>query len=77
MDDEKENYNDTERPSKGTIRSHYVLIMCLAKIWKILTAQIREEIFYSLEYHGMFLKKKDTIEERAEQTTTPGHWPNV
>ena len=41
-------------PSKGTAPSNYRPITCLPRMWKILTAQIREEIYYSLTSSGLF-----------------------
>ena len=41
-------------PSKGTAPNNYRPITCLQMIWKILTAQIGENIFYSLTRHGLF-----------------------
>ena len=35
-------------PEKGTCPNNYRPIMCLPMMWKILTAQIRQEIYYSL-----------------------------
>ena len=35
-------------PSKGTAPNNYRSITCLPMMWKILTAQKREEIYYSL-----------------------------
>ena len=35
-------------PSKGTAPNNYRPITCLPMMWKILTAQIREKIYYSL-----------------------------
>ena len=40
--------------SKGTAPNNYRPITCLPMIWKILTAQIREEIHYSLTSCGLF-----------------------
>ena len=39
---------------KGTSSNNYRPIMCLPVIWKILTAQIKEEIYYSLISCGLF-----------------------
>ena len=39
---------------KGTTLNNYRPIMCLLVMWKILTAQIREEIYYSLISHELF-----------------------
>ena len=44
--------------SKGTTPNNYRLIMYLPMIWKILTAQIREEIYYSLTIYGLFPKEQ-------------------
>ena len=41
-------------PSKGTTPNNYRPITCLPMMWKILTAQIREEIYYSLTSYGLF-----------------------
>ena len=41
-------------PSKGTAPNNYWPITCLPMMWKILTAQIREEIYYSLTSHSLF-----------------------
>ena len=39
---------------KGNAPVNYWPITCLSMMWKILTAQIREQIYYSLISHGMF-----------------------
>ena len=41
-------------PNKGTAPNNYTPITCLPMMWKILTAHIREEIYYSLTSHGLF-----------------------
>ena len=41
-------------PNKGTASNNYRPITCLPIMWKILTAQIREEIYYSLTSRGLF-----------------------
>ena len=41
-------------PRKGTAPNNYRPITCLPMMWKILTAQIREKIYYSLTSHGLF-----------------------
>ena len=41
-------------PSKGTAQNKYRPITCLPMTWKILTAQIREEMYYSLISYGLF-----------------------
>ena len=54
MDNEKENYPDEERRQKETLLGNYRPMTCLLMMWKFLTAQIREEIYYSLLCHGLF-----------------------
>ena len=41
-------------PSKGSAPNNYRPITCLPMMWKMLTAQIREEIYYSLTSYGLF-----------------------
>ena len=41
-------------PSKGTAPNNYRPITCLPMMWKILTAQIRKEIYYLLTSRGLF-----------------------
>ena len=41
-------------PSKGTAPNNYRPITCLPIMRKILTAQIREEMYYSQSTHGLF-----------------------
>ena len=41
-------------PSKGTAPNNYRPITCLPIMWKILTAQIRGKIYYSLTSRGLF-----------------------
>ena len=41
-------------PSKGTASSNYRPITCVSMMWKILTAQIRENIYFSLTNRGLF-----------------------
>ena len=41
-------------PSKRTAPNNYRPITCLPMAWKILTTQIREEIYYSLISRGLF-----------------------
>ena len=41
-------------PNKGTATNNYRLITCLPMMWKILSAQKREDIYYLLTSHGLF-----------------------
>ena len=43
---------------KGTAPNNYRLITCLPMMWKILTAQIGEEIYYSQTSRGLFPKEQ-------------------
>ena len=43
-----------KNPSKGTAPKNYRPITCLRMMWKILTAQIREKIYYSLTSRRLF-----------------------
>ena len=45
-------------PSKGTATNNYRAMTCLPVMWKILTAQIKEDIYYSLRSRGLFPKKR-------------------
>ena len=45
-------------PFKGTAPNNYRPITCLPMMWRILTAQIREDIYFSLTNHGLFLKEQ-------------------
>ena len=43
-----------KEPSKGTAPNSYRPISCLSMMWKILTAQIREESYHSLTSRRLF-----------------------
>ena len=45
-------------PSKRATPNNYRTITCLPMMWKILTAKIREDIYYSLISRGLFLKEQ-------------------
>ena len=45
-------------PLNETASNNYRFITCLLMMWKILTAQIREEIYYSLISYGLFPKQQ-------------------
>ena len=47
-----------KNPFKGTSPNNYRPIMCLPMMWKILIALIREEIYYLLTSHGLFLEEQ-------------------
>ena len=54
MDDQRKDYINPKDPSKGTALNNYRPITCLPMMLKILTAQIREKIYYSLTSRGLF-----------------------
>ena len=55
-------------PQNGMIPSNYKLITCLPMMWKILTAQIREEIYYSLVCYGLFPEKQKECHKETRGT---------
>ena len=65
MNDQKEDHSDPESPHKLTVTNVYRPIMCLPMILKILTAQIREEIYYSLINHRLLPKEQRTCRGRT------------
>ena len=55
-------------PHKRTAPTNYRPIMCLPVMWKILTAQIREQIYNSLISRRIFpTNRKDATRERKTQ----------
>ena len=54
MDDQRKDYINPKGPWKETAPNKYRPITCLPMMWKILTAQIREKIYYSLTSCGLF-----------------------
>ena len=55
-------------PYKGTAPNNYRSIMCLPLMWKILTAQIREKIYYSLISCEIFPKEQKGCHKRNRDT---------
>ncbi len=58
MDDKGENYPDPKRPLKKNQPGNYRPITYLPMMWKVLIAQIKEEICYSLVSRGVFPKEQ-------------------
>ena len=59
-------------PSKGTAPNNYRQITCLPMMWKILTAQIREKIYYSQTIRGFSLtNRKDAAKDPEAQQNYP------
>ena len=55
-------------PYNGTAPKNYRHITCSTMMWKILTAQIREKIFYSLTNYGWLPDKKDPEAQQSYST---------
>ena len=55
--------------SKGTDPNDYRPITCLPMMWKILTAQIREKIYYSLTSRGLFPDEQKGLRKGSRGTT--------
>ena len=56
-------------PNKGTVPNNYRPITCLPMMWKILTVQIREEIYYSQTSRGLFLDEQKRCCKGSRGTT--------
>ena len=56
-------------PSKGTIPNNCRPITCLPMMWKILTTQIREEIYYLLSSCGLFSEEQKGCSKGSRGTT--------
>ena len=55
--------------TKGkTFPNNYRAITCLPMMWKILTAQIREEIYNSLISHGLFPEEEKGCRKWTKKT---------
>ena len=55
-------------PSKGTAPNNYRPITCLPMMWKISTAQIKEEIYYSLISRRLFPDEQKGYRKRSRGT---------
>ena len=69
MDDEGENYSDPERPLKRKYPQQLLMgnITRSPMMRKMLTAQIKEEMYHSLECRGLFLEEqKGWVNSRAD-----------
>ena len=58
MTKRKDHMDDQKDPLKGTTPNNYRLTTCLPMMWKILMAQIREEIYDWLTSNGLFSKEQ-------------------
>ena len=68
LDYQRKDHIDPKDPSKGTALNNYKPITCLPMMWKILTAQIREKIYYSLTSRGLFLDEQTGCRKRSRGT---------
>ena len=67
MDDQGKDHYNQKWPQKGTASKNYRPITYLTMMWEILTAQIREEIYYSLMSNGLVPKKtKDALSAQEQ-----------
>ena len=55
-------------PHKGAAPNNYRPIPCLPMMWKILTAQIREEIYFSLTSRRLFHKEQKGCRKLSKGT---------
>ena len=55
-------------PLKGTAPTNYRPMTCLPMIWKILIAQIREQIYYLLTSRGIFPNEQKGCRKRTRDT---------
>ena len=55
-------------PRKVTVPNNYRPIPRLPMMWKIFTAQIREEIYYSLTNHGLFPEEEEVYRKGSRGT---------
>ena len=67
MDNQRKDYSDPERPHKGTASNNNRSITCLAMTWKILTVQIREEIYYLRKSCGQFPEESKRFRREPEE----------
>ena len=58
----------SKRPHIGTAPNNYWAITCLPMMWKILTAQIKEEIYNSLISRGIFPDEQKGCRKRTKGT---------
>ena len=56
-----------KHPNKGNAPNNHRPITCLPVMWKILTAQIREEIYHSLTSRGLFPDEQKGLLQRIQR----------
>ena len=57
-----------KEPSKGAAPNNYRPITCLPKMWKILIAQIRKKIYYSLTSRWLFPDEQKGCRKKSRGT---------
>ena len=57
-----------KKTGKGTAPNNYRPITCLPMMWKILTAQVREEIYYSLTSRRLFPEEQEGCRKGSRDT---------
>ena len=68
MDDQTKEHPDPERAPKTTAPNNYRSITCLPMMWKMLSAQIREEIYYPLINRGLFPEEEKGCRKETRAT---------
>ena len=68
MDNQREGNFNSKSLLKRTAQTNYRPITCLPMMWKILMAQIRKTIYYSLISDEIFSNKKKGRRKRARGT---------
>ena len=68
MDDLREDHSDPKRSRQRNPANNYRPITCLPMIWKMLTAQIKENIKYSLTSREIFPEEKKGCQKRSRGT---------
>ena len=68
MDDQRKDHIDPEGTFKGTTPNNYRPITYIPMMWKILTAQIREEIYNSLTSRRLFPEEQKGCCTKAQES---------
>ena len=69
MDDQWKDYFDLKGPKQRTAPNNYRPITCLPMMWKILTVQIGEIIYYSLTSRRLFPEEQKGFHKGSRGTT--------
>ena len=71
MDYQSEDHSDTKISPQRNWPQKYRPITCIPMMWKILTIQIREMIYYSLKSRGIFPDKQKGCHKRSRGREGP------